>query len=180
MARHLLFSLLLGLATLTAVVGFAPVATAQAAMKIAIVDPQRAIDETEDGIKAQATLKKLFDQRQKEISKREQDLKVKQDKLVQERTKLNQQEFEARMTALQQEVVAFQQMYMQYQQELAKKQAELLDPIQKTILAIIRRIASQDGYDAVIAKAAVAFARADMDITDRVISLYNQERAGKK
>jgi outer membrane protein len=42
---------------------------ATAPMKVAVVDVQRAVMQTEDGLRAQATLKKLFDSRQQELNK---------------------------------------------------------------------------------------------------------------
>ncbi|MFO0671172.1 MAG: OmpH family outer membrane protein [Polyangiaceae bacterium] len=43
-------------------------------MKVAVVDVQRAVMQTEDGLRAQATLKKLFDSRQQELNKKQQEL----------------------------------------------------------------------------------------------------------
>src|SRR5688572_29973467 len=54
------------------VVLFAPLASAQT--KVAVVDVQRAVMQTEDGLRAQATLKKLFDSRQQELNKKQADL----------------------------------------------------------------------------------------------------------
>src|ERR1700722_15981147 len=43
-------------------------------MKVAVVDVQRAVMQTEDGLRGQVTLKKLFDSRQQELNKRQQEL----------------------------------------------------------------------------------------------------------
>ena len=47
---------------------------AAAQVKVAVVDVQRAVMQTEDGLRAQATLKKLFDNRQQELNKKQADL----------------------------------------------------------------------------------------------------------
>ena len=44
------------------------------ATKIAIVDMQRALNETEDGRAAKGKLKKLFEDRQKQLDKQQNDL----------------------------------------------------------------------------------------------------------
>ena len=62
LARALSLSAVLALFTV------APAASAQ--MRVAVVDTQRAVMETEDGLRLQATLKKLFDSRQRELDKK--------------------------------------------------------------------------------------------------------------
>ena len=42
---------------------------ASAQTKVGVIDVQRAVASTEDGLRAQATLKKLFDNRQQELNK---------------------------------------------------------------------------------------------------------------
>ena len=38
---------------------------------------------------------------------------------------------------------------------------------------IIRRLATQEGFDVVVDKKAVPYVRSDLDVTDRVITMYN-------
>ena len=54
-------------------------APAAAQMKVAVVDTQRAVMETEDGLRMQATLKKVFDSRQRELDKKQEDLQKERD-----------------------------------------------------------------------------------------------------
>ena len=42
--------------------------------RMAVVDTQRAIMETEEGLRMQATLKKLFDSKQRELDKKQEEL----------------------------------------------------------------------------------------------------------
>ena len=42
--------------------------------KVAVVDVQRAVANTEDGLRAQATLKKLFDSRQQELNRKQNEM----------------------------------------------------------------------------------------------------------
>jgi outer membrane protein len=56
---------------------------------------------------------------------------------------------------------------------LQKKQGELTQPIYGKVVALLRRLATQDGYDAILEKQAVPYMRNDLDLTDRVIQMYN-------
>ena len=64
------------------------------------------------------------------------------------------------------------------QEELEKKQKESTDPIVQKVLSIVDRIAKTDNIDVVLEKGTVHFVRADLDITDRCIQMYNG--AGKE
>ena len=62
---------------------------------------------------------------------------------------------------------------MEYNKELEKKQKELTDPIFERVLAAIKRVAGLDSYDVIVDRATVAFARSDIDLTDRVVQMAN-------
>jgi outer membrane protein len=65
-------------------------------------------------------------------------------------------------------------VFVEYNKELQKKQNELTQPIFQKAMGIIRRLATQDGYDVVVDKQAVPYVRSDLDLTDKVITMYNQ------
>ncbi len=148
-------------------------ATASDAEGIAVVDLQGAVLQTEDGIRAQATLKKLFDKRQQDLDGKQQRLaKVKQD--IERQSKvLSRESLARRMESWQREMLELQSVFVDYNKELQKKQSELTAPILQKMVAIIGRLAQRNAYDLVIDKSAAPYARPDLDLTDRVVSAYN-------
>ena len=165
-ARPLLAATLLASVTLFG-------ARASADMKMAVVDVQRAVMQSEDGLRAQATLKKLFDSRQQELNKRQTDLQKQKEEIDRQKTVLSQQALQKKVDDWQKEMVELQQTFVEYNKELEKKQKELTDPIFERVLGSIKRLAGQDSYDLIVDRATVAFARGDLDLTDRVIQLSN-------
>jgi outer membrane protein len=161
--------------------GFAIVASlvsrAADADGIAVVDLQGAVMQTEDGIRAQATLKKLFDKRQRELDgKQEQLAKARQD--IERQAKfLSREAVARRMEAWQAEMLGLQTVFVDYNKELTKKQSELTAPIIKKMVAILAKVARQSSYDLVLDKAAAPYARPDLDLTDRVVQMYNSGEA---
>lgn len=147
---------------------------AAAAGKIAVVDTQRAIMETEDGLRAQATLKKLFDNRQRELDKKQTELQQEREDIEKQREVLSKGALAKRVEKWQREMVQLQTVFVDYNKELQKKQNELTQPIFTKAMGLIRRMATQEGYDLVMDKQAVPYVRSDLDLTDRVITLYNQ------
>src|ERR1700733_5028182 len=152
--------------------------TASAQMKMAVVDVQRAVMQSEDGLRAQATLKKLFDSRQQELNKRQTDLQKQKEEIDKQKTVLSQQALQKKVDEWQKEMVELQTTFVEYNKELEKKQKELTDPIFERVLGAIKRIAGQDSYDLIVDRATVAFARGDLDLTDRVIQLANGTPVG--
>jgi outer membrane protein len=148
--------------------------TVHAEMKIAVVDTQRAVMETEDGLRLQATLKKHFDKRQRELDDKQTELQKEREDIEKQKDVLSKQALQTRVDKWQKDMAQLQTVFVEYNKELQKKQNELTQPIFQKTMGIIRRIATQNGYDVVIDKQAVPFNRSDLDLTDRVISEYNQ------
>lgn len=142
-------------------------------MKVAVVDVQRAVMQTEDGLRAQATLKKLFDSRQQELNKRQNDLQKQKADIDKQSRVLSQAALQKKVDEWQKQMVELQTTFVEYNKELEKKQKELTDPIFERVIAAIKRLAGTDGYDLIVDRATVAFSRSDLDLTDRVIQIAN-------
>ena len=166
--RALALSLFVGL--------LAPSAFAQ--LKFAVVDVQRAVMETEDGLRAQATLKKFFDKRQQELDAKQTELQKQREEIEKQSKVISQQALQKRMEDWQKQMVELQTVFVEYNKELQKKQGELTQPIYGKIVGLLRRMATQDGLDAILEKQAVPYMRNDLDYTDKIIQLYNSGAAG--
>jgi outer membrane protein len=152
--------------------------SAAAQMKVAVVDVQRAVMQTEDGLRAQATLKKLFDSRQQEINKKQLELQKQKEDIDKQSRVLSQQALQKKVDDWQKQMVELQTTFVEYNKELEKKQKELTDPIFERVIGAIKRVAGTDGYDLILDRATVAFSRGDLDLTDRVIQLANGSTGG--
>ncbi|MGH7440939.1 MAG: OmpH family outer membrane protein [Polyangiaceae bacterium] len=146
---------------------------AAAQMKMAVVDVQRAVMQTEDGLRAQATLKKLFDSRQQELNKKQIDMQKQKEDIDRQSHVLSAQALQKKVEDWQKQMVELQSTFSEYNKELEKRQKELTDPIFERVVGVIKRVAGTDGYDLIVDRATVAFARSDLDLTDRVIQLAN-------
>src|SRR5882672_2778548 len=150
----------------------APAAFAQQ-LKFAVVDVQRAVMETEDGLRASATLKKFFDKRQQELDAKQTELQKQREEIEKQSKVISQQALQKRMEDWQKQMLELQTVFVEYNKELQKKQGELTQPIYGKIMGLLRRLATTDGYDAILEKQAVPYMRADLDLTDKVIQMYN-------
>jgi outer membrane protein len=144
-----------------------------APVKVAVVDVQRAVMQTEDGLRAQAMLKKLFDSRQQELNKKQTELAKQKDEIEKQQKVLSKEAYQKRVEDWQKQMVDLQQVFVEYNKELEKKQKEMTDPVFEKVMGIIKRLAARDGYDVVLDKQTVAYIRSDLDLTDQCIQLYN-------
>lgn len=141
--------------------------------KIAVIDLARAIFETEDGLRAQANLKKIQTKLQGDLEARQREFMTKRDAYEKDKGKMSNDKRAQVEADLQQRIVEIQTMQMDSQREMQRQQSEIMLPIQQRVIGIVRRIAAQDGYEMVLEKSAVPYMRADLEITDRAIQMYN-------
>jgi outer membrane protein len=160
-----------GVLIAVAVLLLAPSALAE--MKFAVVDVQRAVMDTEDGLRAQATLKKLFDKRQRELDARQERLQREREDIEKQSRVLSRDALQRRTEEWQRSMTELQGVFVEFNKELQKKQSELTQPVLNKVLSILRQVASTDGYDGIFERNAVPYFRSDLDITDKVIQLYN-------
>src|SRR3954470_17132414 len=166
-------------AVLLGLVGVATPRAAHAETKIAVADTERAVMETQDGRPAQATLKKLFHSTQHELGKKPEDLLKERDDIEKQRDVLSKGALAKRADKWQRDMMQLQQKFVEYNQDIQKKQSELTQPVFQKAMNIIRRVATQEGFDVVVDKKAVPYVRSDLDLTDRVITMYNSGGGGE-
>ncbi|XXX81292.1 OmpH family outer membrane protein [Sorangium sp. So ce134] len=155
-------------------------APASAQSKIAVVDVRRAMLETEEGLRVQATLKKLFDSRQVELDTKQRALADERDKLDKEAQagKTPKDALQRRFETWQRQAAELQATMVDYQREMQRKESELTTPILQKVLGLLRRLAAQEGYDLILDKSAAPYYRADLELTDRAIQMYNSGQVG--
>jgi outer membrane protein len=153
---------------------------AAAQAKIAVIDVRRAMVETEEGLRVQATLKKLFNSWQVELDAKQRGLQQEKETLEKDAQagKVSKEQLQRRAEAWQKQAAELQAVAMDYQREMQRKEGEMTTPIYQRIMGIVRRIAAQDGFEMVLEKSAVPYMRADLEITDRAIQMYNTGQAG--
>jgi outer membrane protein len=162
-------------AALFFVSALAPKTAEAQAFKIAVVDLQRAINETEDGRKSKDKLKKLFESRQQGLDKKQEELKTLKEELEKQQKVLSREAFDAKVESYQKQLVELQQVYVDYQRELAEKEGELTKQIIERMERILRRIGQTEGYTLIVERneAGVIYVPTSYDLTDVVIQRYN-------
>lgn len=141
---------------------------------IAVVDFQRAVNETNEGKAAQAKLDGMFSARRGEIEKKQKDLEAKFKDFESRAMILSDTARQEAQQQLMQEQAAFQQLYMQYEGEMQQMYMQMLQDLDTKMRAISEKVAKEKGYDVVLDRAAVVYmGGSTVDMTDALVQRYN-------
>jgi outer membrane protein len=153
---------------------FLIVSTATAATRIAVVDVQRALMATEDGLSAAATLSNFTKNRQKELNRRQKELKAEENEIRKQARLLSRSALARRTEHWQRRVVSVQSKFVEYNKQLQKKQAGFTRPIMQLMFQVIARAAKKKNFNLVIDRSAVPYAQPHLDLTELVVRMYNE------
>ncbi len=153
---------------------------ALADIKIAYVDLQRALEETDEGKHAKAKLKADFDKKQKELDQRQEALKKKKADIDKQAAILKPEAMAQKQQELQQEVIQLQETFMRLQKDLQEKEATETGRIFKKMKGVIAQIAQAEGVTFVLeANTGILYAPPSMDLTNELIRKYNASSPAK-
>ncbi|MBL4817749.1 MAG: OmpH family outer membrane protein [Deltaproteobacteria bacterium] len=153
-----------------------------AELKIAVIELERALNETSDGQKAQKDLKKEFDKTQALLEKKQGELKKAHEKFQSKSAVMNEKARQEEGMKLQGQIAEFQQLSGESQQEFMAKQNETMKGLLDKMTPIVESVAKKEDYDLVLNKteATVVYAKPGLNITDRVVKDYDKKTSKKK
>lgn len=144
--------------------------------KIAVVEVQRCISETAEGIRAKKSLETAFKKNQTKLDRKTKDLQKSVQDLQAKAAMLSQGELQKRQAELIQREQELQQLYQQLQEELQTKEALLTEKIYKKVSGIVKKIAKEEGLQVVLVRSeiTVLYANPKLDLTNRVIVAFDK------
>lgn len=149
---------------------------ASAAMRVAVLDIQKVLRETEEGMRIESNLRKLFDAKQADLLGKEKQLSQEYEELQkEEKSKGGKADagLQKKLAEFKQKYAAYTQLAQEFQRDFARKQNELYNPMIQKVGTIVKGIAQVDGFDLVVEKQAAVYFRRDLEITEKVIQAYN-------
>ena len=148
---------------------------AGADLKVAVVDFQRAINETEDGKQAERSLNAALEEKKKKFEILKGELEAMRTDFEKQRLVLSGKPLEEKKQALQEKLIEIEKTGAGYEQDLARKKAEALQKIITGLQTVVQEIGQKESYDFIFEKSqgGVLFSSGAEDITERVIKAYN-------
>lgn len=149
---------------------------ASAGTKVALLNMQEAIKGVKEGKKAEDTLRKEWDDRQKKLQadgKKIQDSMEdlrKQAMVMDEKTRREKEE------AIQGQIMQLREQEAKSQADFQRRDQEISKPIIEKLRTIVAVISKEKGYTLVIDGGNVIYAQDQDDITDEVIKRYDAKK----
>lgn len=151
-------------------------------IKIAFVDLRRALNETEEGKVAMKKLSRLKTNLQSKIENKEKSIIKMKETLEKQQNVLTKDAMQKKVEEYYRSVNELQQTYMQYQKELAGKESDFTGGILEKMQTILRQIGRSEAYTMIYDRSggAVVWAPSHLDLTDKLIQMYNSKNKVKK
>jgi outer membrane protein len=156
---------------LTLLAGLASLGIANAQIKVAVINSQKAILETEDIKKAQADLTAKYKPRQDQLEKLQKDLQDIQTQL--QGGKLNQlgeQELTAQGQKKQRDMQRLQQ---DLQEDADRDRNDILQRAGARMQEVVKKLADEKGLDLVVDSANTLFFKPTLELTNDAVAAYN-------
>lgn len=141
---------------------------------IAVIDFQRAVNETNEGKAAQTKLDTMYASKKTEIETKQKELETEIKDFESRAMILSEAARNEARDKLVQKQAAFQQLYMQYEGEMQQTYMTMLQELDQKMRAISEKVAKEKGYDLVIDRAAVVYmGGSTVDMTNELVQRYN-------
>ncbi len=147
----------------------------RAESKLAVIDLRRALADTEDGLRMKSRLQELLDTRQGEYEAKEKEYVKSKEELerLAKEGKTSEPELRKKYALVEKQAYDLQNQGTVLRREMTQRENDMMLPILDKLNRLVRQVASREGYDVVVSRDAVPYFRGDLEITDRVIQLYN-------
>jgi len=147
-------------------------------MKMAFIDIQRALNESEAGQKAKKRFKEQLDRLQKDLERQKDQVDSLKDQLAKKGLVMKDEERRNLEQDYQRKLKAFDRAYEDSQNELQQKDAELTRELIQEIQVVIQDLGRKEGYTFIFEQSGsgLLYGDAKLDITDEVIKAYDKSK----
>lgn len=152
--------------------------SAQAEMKIAVVNFQRLGDESPQAKVASQTLQNEFAPRQRELQQKEKELQSKQEKLQRDGATMTESErnnLEKELTRGDRDLKSQGQAFTE---EVNSRRNEELGKLQNQLVQEVQTYAKNNGYDMVLPSSVALYVKDGFDITAQVLTYLQSRPSG--
>lgn len=152
-------------------------AYAETSLRVALVDVQNAILQTNEGKAQREKIEKEFNEKRQNLANQEKQLKKMNDDFLVQQSILSEADKQNKQKEFQMKLQQYQQDQMAFEQDARQKESAALQSIFANMQKEIQKIAKQKSYDMVFDKSAgvLLYTVNPIDITDDVVKQYNTD-----
>src|ERR1700678_2108994 len=157
---------------LFAVLALVSIGAANAQLKIAVINTQKALLETDEIKKAQAELEAKFKPRQDQMIKLQKELEDIQQQL--NSGKLNELGTQELQTEGQRKQRELQRLQQDLQEDAERERTDIIQRAGTRMQEVVKKLADEKGLDIVVDSANTVFYKATFEITTEATAAYNK------
>jgi outer membrane protein len=156
-----------------------PLTARSQTVNIAYIDLQRVMVESEKGKEAKQVLTQEAERLKKTLDVKQDELQKMKDAIEKQGITITPEARAEKEKQYQTKLKDYQRLATDYQNELQQKDQEVTQKMLKELEEVIRGLGEKEKYTLILEKSQVLFASPAIDITPKVITLFN-EAAKKK
>lgn len=152
-------------------------------LKVAFVEAQKVLENSQAGKQVQAKMEEFVLSRQKIIDLEEKDLRDREEELTRQAALLSPEAKRMKQEEFQKKLMDYQKRARDLNKEVQDKKIESLKDFNAKMEAVVQVIAEKEGYGFVLDKgnegSVVLFAKDAYDITDKVVKELDRQESEK-
>ena len=156
-----------------------PMWAAEEKIKIGFIDMQRALNESQSGKKARERLQGEFKKAEASLLKEEEEVKRLKNDFDKKGPLLKDEERRNLEKEFQRRYVGFQRSVRDHQEEFRQREGELTNEVIKELQKVVSEVGKSERFTLILERSQLLYSDQAIDITSRVIDLYNGRSAGK-
>jgi outer membrane protein len=150
--------------------------TAAAELKIAVLDPQRALLESEEAKQLLQSAQTDLEKEQSDVNALGMEIRGMQEQMQKDADVMSPSEQRKRQKALEDKQIDYQFQVNKLQKEVQDRQQELFQLMAPKIDAVLKDLIESEGYDLILQRGSLLYANSKHDITRRVTEKLNERR----
>lgn len=154
-------------------------AWAQEKVRIGYIDLQRAINESQAGKKAKERFEAEVKRVEADLLKERQEVERLKSDFDKRNSLLKEEERRNLEKDFQRRYLGYQRTMRDYQEELRQKEGEMTTEILKDLEKIVTEVGKTEKFTLIFERAQLLYSDQGIDITNKVIELYNSRAAEK-
>lgn len=150
-------------------------------LKVAVIDVNKVLNESEAGKAARKKMEDRYEQLKKKIDTISEEARKMKEDLDKQKILLGKEKLKEREEALNAKVSELRQITQEAEKEMQNRQGELTREVLKIVEAQVDRIVKDEKIDLLLERSSgVVHFNPSLDITSKVLNLVNKEKPGAK
>lgn len=150
--------------------------SAVAELKLAVLDTQRALLESEEAKALLSAAQNELEQEQSQVNELGQEIVALQEQLQKDMDVMSPAEQRRRAKIIEDKQIDYQFQVNKLQKEVQDRRQELLQVMAPKIDAVLKELIEAEGYDMILQRNSLLYANSDLDITRKVTEKLNERR----